>query len=46
MYIINNELKYDEQIIQFDCILVCFAVVCGVGADVAYHRHIMGYYVT
>ncbi|XP_034940464.1 uncharacterized protein [Chelonus insularis] len=21
-------------------------IVCGVGADVAYHRHIMGYYVT
>lgn len=22
------------------------AVVCGVGADVAYHRHVMGLYVT
>lgn len=26
---------------------VCTAVVvCGVGADVAYHRHVMGLYVT
>ncbi|XP_063994283.1 uncharacterized protein LOC135171469 isoform X3 [Diachasmimorpha longicaudata] len=26
--------------------VVTAIIVCGVGADIAYHRHVMGYYVT
>lgn len=30
----------------FLILFLSVAVVCGVGADVAYHRHVMGLYVT